>query len=423
MKHLNKILCACAATLVASNVALAQIPRKDVLECAFADGSKVILESRYLWYPINPNPRSTLDRTDQGPYKVYYKLPRQLKRKEFETTLAESRLYYRANGLDDDSLIADCAIFKKINGVLSAPQDLYFDRNGVHYKFEGILPALTATQEATIATLKGFLWGSPARILKGKLIYQEHPVVAEETEKVIAVVQSESHDLGNTWKVLGVTTDARIYIIGKTVPAQNFVARPTRVNGNRFILQDKAALIREQSRRNAIADKKAIEYAKKYAQSLEGAIVQGDWNRFEQLLNSGVNINAPTGQDGRLPLLVALDKPESAPFALALINRGANLTPVGLYEGVNVLMLAAGNSTPEVMKALLAKQKFDVNQHNPNGATALSYAVAGGRIENVRLLLELGADTQIKTSEGSLIDIAHLQGHTEIVKLLERRKR
>jgi len=259
--------------------------------------------------------------------------------------------------------------------------------------------------------------------LRGKLIYQEHPVLAEETSKVIAVVQSESLDLGKSWDVLGVTTDPRIYIIGKTEPEQNFVARPTRVNGKHFIPQDKAALLREKSRRNAIADKKAIEYEKKYAQSLEGTIVQGDWNRFERLLNSGVNINTPTGQDSRPPLLIALDKPESAPYALALIKRGANLAPTGLYEGVNVLMLAAGNSTPEVLKALLAIQTFDVNQRNPNGATALSYAVAGGRIENVKLLLELGADTQIKTNEGSLIDIARLQGHTEIVKLLERRKR
>ena len=120
---------------------------------------------------------------------------------------------------------------------------------------------------------------------------------------------------------------------------------------------------------------------------------------------------------------MGLDKPESAPYALALISRGANLSPQGLYEGVNVLMLAAGNSTPEVMQALLARQAFDVNQRNPKGATALSYAVASGRIDNVRLLLALGADSHVMTGEGSLIDIANLQGHTEIVELLTQQQK
>jgi len=164
-----------------------------------------------------------------------------------------------------------------------------------------------------------------------------------------------------------------------------------------------------------------------FAQTLQGDIINGNFAHFEQHLSDGADINlvltGPGMQNNRAPLLIALDKPESAPFALALIERGANLTPEGLYEGVTLMMLAAGGSTPEVMKVLLARQYFELNQRNPKGATALSYAVLGGRIENVQLLLQLGADTQISTNDGSLIELARLQGYTKIVELLEQYQR
>ncbi|MHB1232051.1 MAG: ankyrin repeat domain-containing protein [Burkholderiales bacterium] len=206
--------------------------------------------------------------------------------------------------------------------------------------------------------------------------------------------------------------------LGIPLLEQSFVAKPIRYNGKK--IED---MRREKASREAKVAERAHADAEQYAQSLQSAIINGNLVQFEQRLNAGANLNALTSLDNRAPLLVALDKPESAPFALALIQRGANLSPAGLYQGVNVLMLAAGYSTPEVIKALLAKQKFDVNQRNPNGETALSYAVAAGRIDNVRLLLALGADTGIKTSEGSLIDIARLQGQTEIVKLLKQHQR
>jgi len=166
---------------------------------------------------------------------------------------------------------------------------------------------------------------------------------------------------------------------------------------------------------------------KKRAASLEESMMNGDFVEFENLLDQGVDLDTPKHQNSRAPLLVALDKPEFAPFALALIKRGVSLNPKGIPSGVNVLMLAASNSTPEVIKALLSKQKFDINKRKSQRATALSYAVATGRIDNVRLLLALGADPQEKTSEGrlvvSLIDIARLRGFTEIVKLLEQGQR
>lgn len=197
-------------------------------------------------------------------------------------------------------------------------------------------------------------------------------------------------------------------------------------------MQDEARIKAKNAKYECAANEyfrnKNLKAAQEYAKTLHSTIVSGDFARFEQLLNAGANIDvahqSPYSQDPPVaPLLTALNKPESAPFALALIRRGANLNPKGLPAGVNVLMLAAGYSTPEVMKALLVKQKFEVNSRNPNGDTALSYAVVSGQIDNARLLLVLGADTQITTSEGNLIEIARRQGHTEIVKLLEQHRK
>lgn len=263
------------------------------------------------------------------------------------------------------------------------------------------------------------LWGVPAR--------------ADGTHNIMAVYQSISTDAGKTWSEPIVTTHAEIFELGKSMEEQSFVAKPIRINGRSVASLEREAkrkAAREEDRRiRAIKDEQREQQQRleRYAKTLDSAIEKNDWVRFERLLAGGVDINAPSDnpfrQDAKSPLLVALDKPEYAPYALELIRRGANLSPTGLPQGVTVLMLAAGYSTPEVIKALLAKQKFDLNQRNPNGATALTYAVASGRIDNVQLLLELGADAAVETSEGSLIEIARLQGHAEIVRLLQQYKR
>jgi len=194
---------------------------------------------------------------------------------------------------------------------------------------------------------------------------------------------------------------------------------PTRLRLEADRQRYEKALEDERERASAADWKKRRD---EYAKTLQSDIFYDKYASFEQHINAGADINLAIGFTDNLgkraPLLVALDKPESARYALALIARGANIAPEGLYKGVNVLMLAAGNSTPEVMHALLARQAFDVNQRNPNGATALSYAVLAGRIENVRLLLSLGADVRVNSPEGSLIDLARLQGFAEIEKLL-----
>ncbi|WP_196303032.1 ankyrin repeat domain-containing protein [Chromobacterium violaceum] len=62
----------------------------------------------------------------------------------------------------------------------------------------------------------------------------------------------------------------------------------------------------------------------------------------------------------------------------------------------------------------------NVNEHNGDGYTPLHGAAENGCTENVKLLLENGADTTIRTSSGkSAADLARQQGYEMIATLLE----
>ncbi|AVG17491.1 hypothetical protein CFN79_17380 [Chromobacterium vaccinii] len=62
----------------------------------------------------------------------------------------------------------------------------------------------------------------------------------------------------------------------------------------------------------------------------------------------------------------------------------------------------------------------NVNEHSGDGYTALHSAAENGCAENVKFLLENGADITIRTASGkSAADLARQQGHKMIATLLE----
>ena len=73
-----------------------------------------------------------------------------------------------------------------------------------------------------------------------------------------------------------------------------------------------------------------------------------------------------------------------------------------------------------IAHAFLAKGA-DANARDRHGGPALHWAVAGGRPETVKLLLDEAADVQARDGEGqSALDLAEKRGKDEIAALLRR---
>lgn len=90
-------------------------------------------------------------------------------------------------------------------------------------------------------------------------------------------------------------------------------------------------------------------------------------------------------------------------------------------QKVTPLMLAAGNSNVIVVLKLL-QCGAEVNRTNGYGSTALMYAASAGRTENVKALLDKGADRNIIDAKGeSALAMATQQLHIDIVEILRKK--
>ncbi len=70
--------------------------------------------------------------------------------------------------------------------------------------------------------------------------------------------------------------------------------------------------------------------------------------------------------------------------------------------------------------AFLAKGA-DANARDKHSGPALHWAVAGGRVETVKLLLDAGAEVQARDGEGqTALDLAEKRGKDEIVEVLRK---
>jgi hypothetical protein len=416
------------------------IKREDSLVCGLKDGSRFFLRARYRWDPVAELiPADVTTRYGYGyivefhPHKgAIYNLP-------------GTYDYYQGMWKSDTTLCLGAFVAGEI--VYGWGQ--YFSRStgapiplpDPPVSFQTLQDAVhphTVSFEHTNSTQELVPISQAASASASRIVYElsmaessSYCKTAETKYKcpILAVYKTISLDNGKTWSESVVTTRAEIFELGKSIEGQSFVGHPLSINGKsikRLVFDEKQKAEREERNRLAYIQEVKLE-RERYSRSLESAIITGDWSKFQKLLGDGVNIDRPYQShfphDAKAPLLVALEKPEYSAYALELIKHGTKLNPDGLPKGVTVLMLAAGYSSPEVIDALLVRERFDLNQPNPNGDTALSYAVASGQEENVRHLLELGADPHVITHEGTLVEIARQQGHTRIMQLLESHMR
>jgi len=134
------------------------------------------------------------------------------------------------------------------------------------------------------------------------------------------------------------------------------------------------------------------------ALSFSGLCRRGTPQQVENAIKNRANVNA-MDKVGLTPLMwAAMLNPDTEVMAV-LINAGADVNAKN-NNGFTALMLAAGNSSPEGIRAL-AKAGADVNASANNGKTPLMLAaMLNPNPEAVMVLLKLGADPAIRDNEG-----------------------
>ena len=117
---------------------------------------------------------------------------------------------------------------------------------------------------------------------------------------------------------------------------------------------------------------------------------------IEALLQNGADPNLSLTEDGRFPLLAAV-KDGRKELVELLLEKGADVNKKG-PSGYTPLHVACGLKGSVAMAQLLLERRAEVNARDADGNTPLHFAVLAGAKDNVKLLLEHGADATIVNS-------------------------
>lgn len=139
----------------------------------------------------------------------------------------------------------------------------------------------------------------------------------------------------------------------------------------------------------------------------------GAVNMVDYFINAGLNIDAVIPFMGSLIGCAAqAGQMEMVKF---LLNKGANVNAHD--RGKTALHQAVLGNHLDIIK-FLVENNADL-EANHNGITPLYYACLRGQIKAAELLLLLGANKNLLTHRGTLIDLARHEGYSSIVALLE----
>lgn len=160
------------------------------------------------------------------------------------------------------------------------------------------------------------------------------------------------------------------------------------------------------------------------------AIYNGKMDKFQQLLESGADINYISPTLGMTALEIAVRKQNVAGVEKLLSTKKVNLSPnkedpifwtacmhdsskiVALFikngcdvnesneYGHSVLMVAASFGSPEVLELLLKSGADATHKRTVGNYTALMLAAFQGDIKKVNILLKYGADKDAKDDDG-----------------------
>lgn len=162
---------------------------------------------------------------------------------------------------------------------------------------------------------------------------------------------------------------------------------------------------------------------------------KGNNARVKELLDKGVDVNT-RGNDRNTPIMEAAYAGHLDTVKL-LLDHGADLsakkndgaTPIALagrskevvelFRNVTALVDAATKGNNQLVKDLIDKGT-PVNGLDHGGNSALQSACYAGKVDTVKLLLEKGANPNIKKSDGETpLTLAMGQKHADIVALIK----
>ena len=146
------------------------------------------------------------------------------------------------------------------------------------------------------------------------------------------------------------------------------------------------------------------------------------------LLKAGAAVSAKD-EIGQTPLMFAAwgGSQSSPEIVTALLNAKAKVNDSD-KDGKSVLMFAAYYAPLEVVQLVLGARP-SINARNTSGHSALMFAIMSSRdearqVEKVKLLLQAGADVNLKDNEGqTAIDHAQRLGKVALVKLIQEFRR
>lgn len=146
---------------------------------------------------------------------------------------------------------------------------------------------------------------------------------------------------------------------------------------------------------------------------LWAAAAFGDRRDVAYVLSRGGAVNLAV-RHGQTPLIPAVSRAEAMPVIRKLIESGADVNhrddlgnPPLIHASIGPCAPPGGNDThaclelpnPDHVRILL-EHGAHVNEQNVDGFTALTYAVQGGHVEIVALLLGYGADVDLLDADG-----------------------
>lgn len=135
------------------------------------------------------------------------------------------------------------------------------------------------------------------------------------------------------------------------------------------------------------------------------------------LLENGAQVNFLRDADHTSPLFIASQSGFKDIVEL-LLKHGADPNIVPIDSGCTPLFMASQNSHNGIMK-LLIEHGADVNKCRRDNTSPLIITSYLGLVEEVKLLLESGADISIIYNGYTAIEWARLSKHHEIVQLIE----